>query len=135
MIAKAKLAALATIHDQYLEHKNEIIAKAAMIPGFLFAQRMILASDLELATNLGTTSSNILSNISHLYCDSLCWLCFTIQAVILIFFKNEKAIALAKFSLVGCLIVYVVLKVMGTDGGILARTGDSIADWLGAGGQ
>lgn len=127
----AKQVGFDMIRDRYLNHKAEIIAKASSIPGFLFAQKVILASDLELANNLSTTSSNLLRNLSNLYCNSLCWLLFTIQAVILLFSKNEKAIGLAKWSLVGCLIVFVLFKLIGTDGGIIGNTADSISEWIG----
>ncbi len=121
-----------SLYDYCQNRKNEIIAKAAVIPGFLFAQRMFLASELQLTQNATTTSSNLLSNLSNLYCKSLCWLLLVIDAVLLVFSKNDKLLAFAKWSLVGCIVVYIVFKMVGTNGGILATTADSIADWMGA---
>lgn len=121
--------------DFYQDRKIEIAAKAAAIPGFIFAQSHFLASDLQLTENAKVTSSNLLSNLSHLYCDSLCWLLLAIDVILLFFSKNEKLLAFAKWSLVGCLVVYVVFKVMGSDGGIFAQTADSISTWMGGGGN
>ena len=104
---------LDAVNDRILDHKCEAIVKASAISGFLAAQHIFLASDLQITTNLSTTLSNILSNLSHIYCDSLCWLLFGIQVLILIFSKNEKAIEFAKRSLVVCIILFIVFKFIG----------------------
>ncbi len=133
---KARTSDKNVFFDYYQNRKCEIIAKASALPGFLFAQGMIRAGDLQLTTNAKTTVQNLLSNFSSLYCDSLCWLLVAIDLFLLFFSKNDKMLAFAKWSLVGCIVVYVVFKVIGTDGGVLGTTADSISDWMkGSGGN
>ncbi len=118
-------------------HKNQIKAnltalavKVSVISGFLAAQRFYFAGNLTIIDNIGTTASNLLSQITNTYCHSLVWLLFAIELLIFLLSKDEKKIALAKKCAVGCFIFYIVLKMMGVDGGILGSSADTIAGWM-----
>lgn len=114
------------------QKKYEIIAKASAIPGFIWAQRNFFATDLQISQNIQNTSSNLLTNISNVYCKSVVWLLFLIELCVYAFSKDDKKIALAKKCFIGCLVVYIFFKLIGTDGGVVGSTADKIAEWMGA---
>lgn len=126
-----KTKALPIDYDTWNKRKYELIAKASIIPGFLLAQRRVLATDLEIAQNIGTTSSNILTALSNTYCNSVVWLLFMVELAVFAFSKDEKKMAIAKRCFFGCLAVYIFFKLIGTNGGVVGSSADKIANWMG----
>lgn len=122
---------LAKISDMWDKRKYELIAKASVIPGFLLAQQRIFATQLEITQNASTTFTNLLSDLSALYCKSLCWLLFLGELLVYVFSKDDKKIALARKCFYGSVIVYIFFKLVGTDGGVIASTADKVSDWMG----
>lgn len=118
-------------YDTWNKRKCELIAKASIVPGFLLAHRRVLASDLEIAQNIGNTSSNLLTAFSTTYCNSVVWLLFMVELFVFLFSHDEKKLAIAKRCFFGCLVVYVFFKLIGTNGGIVGTSADKIANWLG----
>lgn len=126
-----KIKTLSNISDMWNEKKYELAAKASVIPGFLWAQRYIYATQLAITDNISKTGSNLLTEISTAYCNSICWLLFMIELCVFAFSKDEKKIALAKKCFIGCLIIYIFFKLIGTDGGVVGSSVDKISDWMG----
>lgn len=126
-----KTKMLSTLFDMWNEKKYELIVKASVIPGFLWAQRNVLATDLEIVQNVSTTSSNFLTNFSNAYCKSIVWLAVLIELAVLVFSKDDKKIAIAQRCFFGCFVLYLFFKLIGTDGGVVGKTADTISNWMG----
>lgn len=123
---------VSALFEQKKINIQELTIKASCIPGFLAAQRFIYAAnaDIKLIDNIGKTSSNFLKDVSNVYCKSVVWLLFAIELFVFLFSKDEKKIALAKKCAVGCFIFYIVLKLIGVDGGIIGTSADKLTEWM-----
>lgn len=127
---------LTFVSDMWEDKKIETIAKASAIPGFLWAHNVFLAAtsgggDIKIVNNLAKTASNVYTAISTAYCNSICWLLFMVELLVFAFSKDEKKIALSKKCFIGCLIAYVLFKIIGTNGGVLSSSLDKISEWMG----
>lgn len=117
-----------------ISEKNRvgILAKTCFfITGdLLTTHRNFYAADLSVTTNIGTTSSNILATFSDVYCHSVCWLLGVIELGVFLLAKHDKPVYIAKKCAIGTIVLYIALKAIGTDGGVVGDIVDRIIHWI-----
>ena len=115
-----------------LSFKTPIAAKlfaffAGVMPtSFLAAQGESGGTELGHAVSKGTWA--IVEEIAHVYCGSLFLLFLAIDVLVLAFSKNEKAISIAKGSLVAILVCYVVFRLILN--GTIASTVNQVGEFF-----
>lgn len=100
---------------------------------FLASKGMYYATSAEtdLGQNIETTSGKFLNELAAVYCNSLCWLILGVNLCFLFFSKNDKLIGFAKKAVIGCIAVYVILKILTSgDSNTITNTTDSITNWM-----
>lgn len=84
-----------------------------------------------LGTNLVSASTSLLNEVEGVYCGSLCWLIFGIEVLILCISKNDKVIGVTKRAVIGCIVAYIVLKILVVaNGGVIGSTVDTVSGWV-----
>ena len=88
-------------------------------------------AETDVGKNVTLGGRKLLNEITAVYCNSLGWLLAAINVAILMFSKNDKAVAFAKKALFGVVAVYIVLKILNTaNGGIIGSTTDTMTQWI-----
>ena len=87
------------------------------------------------ATSVGDSLDNgagqLLQEIARVYCGSVAYLLFAVEILIWLLVKNDKVSGIALKALIGCVIAYIVLKILSAaGGGVIGQTMDEVTDWV-----
>ena len=87
------------------------------------------------ATGVGDSINNgalqLLNEIARVYCGSVAYLLFAIEILVWLLVKNDKVSGMALKALIGCVIAYIVLKVISqASGGVIGQTLDEVTEWV-----
>ena len=74
--------------------------------------------------------SNLLKEIAAIYCGSLWLVLLAINLVWLGWCKNERVIPVLKKSLIIIIVVYIALRVLTGNSGILTNTANTVESWI-----
>ena len=112
-----------------LSFKTPIAAKwfallAAAIPNTFYAS----GPKTDIAVRVDRGAWAIVQEIASVYCGSLFLLFLAIDVLVLAFSKNEKAISIAKGSLVAILVCYVVFKLIENNS--IKNSMEVIGNWF-----
>lgn len=85
----------------------------------------------EIGAGIDTAATNFVSEIAAVYCGSLFFLLLVINALTLLLSKNEKVTGVAKKTLIGVIVAYIVLKLAQVGwSGKLGTTVDTMSGWI-----
>lgn len=108
--------------------------KALILAGIILMSFFVNANPFA-ATGVGDSINNgaaqLLNEIARVYCGSVAYLLFAVEILIWLLVKNDKISGMALKALIGCVIAYIVLKVISAaSGGVIGQTLDEVTDWV-----
>ena len=111
------------------EHREAIMVALTFII-CVTATIMFHATETDVGTAINSGASHLLTEVEKVYCGSLAFLLMAIEIAVFLISKNDKAKQAALVSFIGCLVAFIVIKILASgNGGIIGNTLDTMQGW------
>ena len=124
-----------TLNLMLFKAKRALIENKSLMVLGIFIFMLICNATAFSATGVGDSldngAANLLQEVARVYCGSVAYLLFAVEILVWLLVKNDKVSGMALKALIGCVIAYIVLKILSSaGGGVIGQTMDEVTEWV-----